>query len=689
MLFKLSLKNIRRSVKDYMIYFFTLIVGVAIFYIFNAVETQAAYLELSEDKEEMLDIFRKIMSAVSVFVAIVLGLLIIYASRFLMKRRNREFAIYLTLGMSKTKVSMILVFENIIIGICSLAAGLAIGIGLSQLMSAFIVDLFDADMTKFRFTLSGDAIAKTLLYFGIMYLVVILFNSNTIGRCKLIDLIQSGKRAEQLRTGKLYICLPMFIVSIGSLTVSYILLSKKLTELSNTKITAALVLLAAGTLLFFWSLSEILMRFVMSLKGFYHKGINSFTFRQISSKIKTMVFSMTVICLMLFITISLLTTAFSARNTLTNGVKKYFPSDVDICYVDKEEPDKTPMDVLRDAGYDPDSVIKEYIIVTNYKSGVKLKELMGDYSEELAGVIAENFMMYSILKYDFEMYSISEINEMLDLRGEKKLSLKDDEYLIMCNMDDYSKVYNKVLSSGREQTVNGKTLRPASDKVTDGFVSSSFNKTNSGCMVVPDDVCRGLDKRYSYFHANYKGSSNKEKRADEKKFLDMYNDAYSWTKDQTVTGLDEPDKYAGLLTKFQLMDETVGIGAIVTFLGLYIGFIFLISSGAVLALKELSESVDSSGKYEMLRKIGAEENAITRSLLIQVGLFFIIPLLLALIHSIFGMRLVIRYLDIFVKNGVGSSSIMVFMIILLIYGGYFLLTFIGSRTIIRKNDQKH
>ena len=117
MLFKLSLKNISKSIKDYAIYFFTLILGVAIFYVFNAIDDQSVMMKVSSTTAEIIKLMTNILSGVSVFVFIILAFLIVYASRFLIKRRNKEFGVYLTLGMSKKKISLILFIETLIIGI--------------------------------------------------------------------------------------------------------------------------------------------------------------------------------------------------------------------------------------------------------------------------------------------------------------------------------------------------------------------------------------------------------------------------------------------------------------------------------------------------------------------------------------------------------------------------------------------
>ena len=165
MLFKLSIKNIKKSFKDYAIYFFTLILGVAIFYVFNALDSQTVMMNVTSSTRDIIELMTTILSAVSVFVAFILGFLIIYASRFLIKRRNKEFGIYLTLGMSKRKISMILFFETLFIGLISLTVGLGIGALLSQFMSILVANMFEANLTKFTFVFSTSACIKTIIYF--------------------------------------------------------------------------------------------------------------------------------------------------------------------------------------------------------------------------------------------------------------------------------------------------------------------------------------------------------------------------------------------------------------------------------------------------------------------------------------------------------------------------------------------
>ena len=330
MLFKLSIKNIQKSIKDYAIYFLTLVLGVAIFYVFNSIESQTVMMKVSSNTLEIINIMNQLLSSVSVFISFILGFLIIYASRFLIKRRNKEFGIYLTLGMSKRKISLILFFETLIIGILSLGVGLLIGFFLSELMSLLVANLFEADMTNFRFIFSSSAALKCLIYFGIMYLIVMIFNTISVSKCKLIDLINSSKKTEKIKLKNPILCMIIFIIACVMLIYSYYSVTHNFNSIGDSnKIYVSIILGALSTFLIFWSLSGLILKIVMNMKGLYYKGLNSFTLRQVSSKINTTVFSSTIICLMLFITICFLSSCLSLKNSLTGNIDKLSPVEVE------------------------------------------------------------------------------------------------------------------------------------------------------------------------------------------------------------------------------------------------------------------------------------------------------------------------------------------------------------------------
>lgn len=683
MLFKLSLKNIKKSMKDYAIYFFTLILGVAIFYVFNSIGSQTAMMTVSKSTSEILELMTPILSGVSVFVSFILAFLIIYASRFLMKRRKKEFGVYMTLGMSKRKISLILFFETLFIGIISLTVGLLAGTVLSQFMSVVVADMFEADMTKFKFVFSESACIKTLIYFGIMYLVVMIFNTFNISKCKLIDLIYGNRKSEAVKLKNPWLCIIIFMLSACALGYSYYAVTEGINEVlsTNKRILAIIAIGSISTFFIFWSLSGLILKIVKSNKKFYYKGLNSFTVRQISSKINTTVFSMTVICLMLFITICVLSSALSMKNSLNRSFESYAPRDVELskrCDVDEE---------LKDYGYTDEQIegskmsikealdkldfdyqkyfknIEEYAIYTNNE--VNLKSVLGDYYENTSSKFPS-----LIYDYKVELMKLSDYNKLVKSLNLEKISLDDNQYAYVANYEMSVNLENDALKTNPKIVIDGKEYLPRYDKCVDGFYEMAGNKINDGFIVLPDSAFENSQKTFEFLVADYNGETDKI----EERVNDLINRDYYKNTNLTIN------------TKADIRDSSVGLGAIVTFIGLYLGIIFLISCAAILALKELSESSDNFIRFEMLRKIGVDEKDLNKALFRQIGIFFMFPLLVAIIHSIFG----IKFSNYILKaSGVSfdlNSIIMTAVFIVIIYGGYFVVTYFCSKNIIREKN---
>lgn len=680
MLFKLSLKNISKSIKDYAIYFFTLILGVAIFYVFNAIDDQSVMMKVSSTTAEIIKLMTNVLSGVSVFVSIILAFLIVYASRFLIKRRNKEFGVYLTLGMSKKKISLILFIETLIIGIVSLVVGLGIGFLLSQLMSILVANMFEADLTRFQFVFSTNACIKTLIYFSIMYFVVMIFNTINISKCKLIDLMHSNKKSEKIKLKNPLFCTIVFIISCIALGFAYYQVTGGIEKMANANsIFVPIGIGAVSTFFVFWSLSGLLLKIFISMKNIYYKGLNSFTLRQFSSKINTMTFSMTIICLMLFITICVLSSAMSMKISMTNNLKKLAPADVQIGkfinvtdyehYSEKqiEDSKNSIYDTLEKLGYDVDNKLKDIVKLDVYNfDNIDLKTSIGSYYD-----IAKD--KYPLMPYNKKesIVKISDYNKIAKLFGLKEYTLNDDEYFIVANYSEYVEFRNEGLKADTILNINEKKLKPKYDSCVEGFIAMNSTYSNMGVFVVPDNAVNDSMKKYEYLTANYNVTDINEKNLSEKELSEICKE----NSNNTVIDFD---------SKMAIKENSIGLGAMVTFIGLYLGIIFLISCAAILALKELSESSDNVEKFNMLRKIGVDEKMINKALFRQIGIFFMFPLLVAIIHSVFGIKFCNFLLSAFGAANLLSSIIGVAIFIVAIYGGYFLVTYICSKNIIKE-----
>ena len=681
MLFKLSLKNIKKSFKDYAIYFLTLILGVAIFYVFNSMDSQQAMLDISSSTREIIKLMLSLLAGVSVFVSFILGFLIVYANNFLIKRRKKEFGVYMTLGMGKGKISKILFIETLIIGIISLIVGLIIGIFASQLMSVVVAKMFEADMTGYKFVFSQAAMVKTIIYFGIMYLLVMIFNTVTISNYNLIDLLTASKKNEKVKLKNKKLSVLMFLVSIGILALAYYKVTSDANILSGKQLLMAIALGVVGTFLFFWSLSGFLLKLIQSNKKIYLKDLNAFVLRQIDSKINTTVFSMTVICLMLFFTISILSSALSLNKSLRDNLTEVTPADISITKsMDLNEGTKENIenskvsieDDLKKFSLDFNESFSNFCEITEYQNpNITLRTTLGETVKEALNQLP------SLLIYKSEgIVKISDYNKIAKIFKAKELTLKDNEYIVLCDYDNIKVFRDKALEKGTKININGKEYSPKYKECVKGFLDISSGHTNTGIILVPDEAIEGEEflRKTNHFTAIYKGNSDEEKQKVENKILALNLDGYDSNSNLNVR------------SKISIYDSSIGLGAVVTFIGIYLGVIFLISSAAILALKELSESSDNIQRYEILRKIGTDEKIINKALFKQIGIFFIMPLMLAIVHSIFGIKFANIILEgISQTEGLLPSIIMTAIFILIIYGGYFIATYFQSKSIIKKD----
>ena len=684
MLFKISLKNIRKSLKDYTVYFFTLILGVAIFYVFNAIDSQSVMLDVRANVMDIIKLMNDILSGVSVFVSCILGFLIIYASRFLIKRRNKEFGIYLTLGMSKRKISVILFFETLLIGIVSLVAGLVIGTILSQFMSVIVANMFDADMTKFKFIFSMKACVKTLIYFAIMYVIVMIFNTFSISRCKLIDLLNAGKKTEKVTMKNPVVCTIVFVIGVGILSYAYWMVTRGVKSINIiNKIGIPIALGCVATFLIFWSVSGFMIRIFTSIKSVYYKGVNSFVLRQFCSKINTTVFSTTVICIMLFITISVLSAALSMKDSLSKDLDSMCPVDVQLAkysydamseaYATSQNMNEKDREMLEDSklsiietlnnsGFDAQKYFKDVVEYNIYNTGLTVKDTIGDINTDDYQFMADTIM---------PVMTIGDYNSVARLYGNSTYELNDDEYIIVADYKNMVMIRNQALKKGITLSVNGKEYKPRYNECKDGFVQIGVQNMNDGILVVPDNAVKPQQVRNMGLSADYRADTKEERYSIETQL------------DNLMKNISFKKSFISWNSRIELAESSVGLGALVTFIALYLGIIFLISSAAILALRELSDSADNKERYGMLRKLGVDERMIDMALFKQIGIFFAFPLILALIHSVFGIKFINIILATMGMSSMAASIGLTLAFVAVIYGGYFLITYLCSRSIIR------
>lgn len=689
MLFKMSVKNIRKSIKDYTIYFLTLILGVAIFYMFNSLDSQEAMLVVNSSTRQIVKLMVGMINYVSVFVAVILGFLIVYANNFLIKRRKREFGLYMTLGMGKRQISGILLGETFLIGLISLVVGLVIGVFGSQLMSILVAKLFQADMSEYQFVFSEAACWKTCAYFGVMYAASMVLNIVIISRYKLIDLISAEKKNEKVRMKNPVICVLVFLAAAVTLGTAYYMVTGGLTQLDlMNQLVIPILMGIVSTFLIFWSVSGLALKVVQMRKELYLKDSNIFVLRQIHNRINTTVVSMTIICLLLFMTITVLSTALSLNRVLTQDLEEMTPVDLNLyktanlpdngnyTQLQIEDSQKPISDTLKENGLDM-KVLKDVTEVATYTS------TEWTWETSLQSVIESAKENYPMLMYDTaeEIIKLSDYNKIARLYGNREYELAEDEYLVLCDFDNMKNLRDMALKNGSEVAIGGKVYHSRYPECQEGYLVISTSHTNTGLMVVPDScpLSEDMKERY-YLMADYNADTKEEKYQTEAMFTN-YGDG----DHELMENLEEKQIRLDGVSKISIIESSKGLSTIISFIAIYLGIIFLIASSAILALKELTENSDNRHRYTILRKIGMDEKMIHQTLFRQIGIFFMAPLVLAVVHSIFGIQFALKIVAVQVETREMLPSVIATAVFLiLVYGGYFLATYMESKNIIRE-----
>ncbi|NFE66703.1 ABC transporter permease [Clostridium sporogenes] len=654
---KIALKNIKKSYKDYTIYFLTLILAVCIFYSFNSIESQKVLIEIKFMSEIM-----KGISGVSVLVSIILGGLIVYANNFLIKRRKKELGIYMILGMGKRKISRILVTETFIVGVISLVGGLILGIGVSQGLSTFTLKLFDVGMDEYKFIVSTSAIGKTILYFGTMFLLVMIFNVFVISKYKVIDLLIANIKNEDIKFKNPFIYLLTFVLCLIFLGFSY----KSLLEIPfdlerNMSIPIALAIV--GTVLFFFSLAGVILYATNKNKKIYFKGLNMFVLKQMNSKVNTNFISMSLICLMLFITIVVLSTGINFKKVKEEGRRTITPFDASVTLYNKDENknQKNHIEDMLNKIHFKKSKNEKYAVYNDYYTELKASELLK--------IKERNFT-----RYDVYFSKISDYNKILKLKGEKEITLNKSKVLILSSSGGAINLINEKLKSNRRINIKGIEYLVKNDKVIEENLKTSSIADNFCTVVMNDEFVSDYKISSSILNVMYLDKNREENNKKYNKINDNYIEDEYKNLDISIDAI----------TKDEVYSKSNGITSMMLFIAIYLGLVFLITSMAVLALQQLSEASDSIERYKALKRIGANKKMIDKTIFIQTLAYFSLPVILALIHSMVVIKIINDLTSMIINTANFRSSILItILIFVIVYLGYFYITYAGYKNIVK------
>ncbi|MDR1603956.1 MAG: FtsX-like permease family protein [Gracilibacteraceae bacterium] len=654
---ELALRNVRKSLRDYAIYFMTMTIGICIFYVFNSLGSQQAVMELSGAQSLTMRMLDRLVGGFSLFISLILCFLIIYANGFLIKRRKKEFGLYLTLGMERGQIARILALETLFMSLAALVAGLLLGALLAQGMALVTASLLGVKIGGFHFIFSLAAAGKTVVYFGLAFGLTLFFNMWQLKRQHLIDLLYAGRQNERSRAPHPPVAAALFLLSLLILAAAYLITAARLYQ-SPLLLYALLALGAVGTFLFFFSLAGFLFTALRRTK-LYLRDLNMFVLRQLSSKINTAYVSIALVCLMLFLSICSLSSGLGLARAINEDLRANAPYDATLILRSKNGGPFAPAGLPAAAE----------------ENGANLAGFAAASGAAVFREAADLNLNFTAGREKASLYllGLTEYNAALALQGAPPVTLPPDKYALNIGASgaDWDKALGQFTAGGGEITLGGRSLSTES-ALWRHYVLEVSTRSNTDIVVVAaDELVAGRPALKEVLFINYPQPD-----------LTYEQKCLAALSEPDIRAADGAELSALVETRIQVADYTGNSTATIGYLAIYMGAVFLLASATVLAIGQLSEASDNIRRYRLLSQLGADAKMLQQALFRQILIYFGAPLLLALVHSAVGIKAAGA---IMLKVGgfhILGASIVSALIMVLVYGGYFFATYRGGKNMV-------
>lgn len=639
---KLAKSNARKSIKDYLIYFITITICVSLFYAITSLSS-SSYEFITEDSYNFKTL-QLILKYSTYVITAILILLIAYVNKYMIRRRQREFATYILLGAEQKSIAFMFFIETLIIGTLAIIAGIFVGTLFSQAITALVLVSVNQEVV-FTLRLYMDTVVITFIFFIAMFCIIGLYNVSVLNKIKLIDMLNASKQVEFQfrRSGKVYgvifgLSILLYIVCVYC-TFKLINTEIDYSIKSLTYIGISLVSFIIGTFALFYSISYILIYLKGKCINFKYEGTNLFLIGSIVSKIKTAPILMATIAMtFLGAMISFIMTLAMAQWSL-GYLNMRVPYDIDIrndysYNFDIEDIPKLDygevVQYLNDEGYS----VRDYCQVEKY---------FIDKDEFYTGD-RNNSPMLAI--------SLSDFNKLRTMLGYEKINLKENEFTTQWHSVVNNTDISKFLSKNKHLNINGKILNISKDShYKESIGEGIYDFYSYNIIILPDNVCKDLTLAETNFLANlnnqmsYKDAVNFESKYIEKWFKE--NNRYLIEKYSKEFDITSSIIYGRV--KSSETNNILNMTLAMRILGVYLCIVLLTISFTVLALGQLTDSIEHKDRYKVLRKLGVEENDINKIVLKQISIYFVVPIAIALIGvGIFIYNYYLMYKEIIV-----------------------------------------
>ncbi|PLR96760.1 ABC transporter permease [Bacillus sp. T33-2] len=590
-LFNLAKRNIQKNIRQYLLYFYPMVFSIVLYFTFVSLQ----YNEQIIDEATALDKIEPAFMAASVMLLIFAAIFIWYSNSFFTKRRKKEVALYSLFGMQKQQVAKLLFFENLLIGMFALIAGIAIGALLSKLFAMILVKLMGFSIIT-TFTISPKAVIQTIIAFIIIIATTSIHNYRLIYRFSLLQLLKAEKQGEKKPKASVFTA-ALALLLLGS---AYAVLLQPTDadiwkDYGFTAVLLSLVAVVIGTYLFINTFIVYGLKKLSQMKSIYFKGINLISLTHLLFRIKGNVFVLSVIALLSTVTLFAIGFTVSLYYNINKIVNKDYP--LSIMYTVQSDAMENEMERIIQANGE-DQLI--------FSSRIEYLRTTGDLGSINRWPPDHPIMLIPETEY----------RKLAKRMGNPAVKIKDQEAISFYdgNLDQSEDLY-----TGKEVGLSEQDRV----KIVSYEDYSLLNQTYFEMpLVIKDDLFNKLKQHGEPQQLQVYSLKNEKTAGETFKAMKIVFTEENADPDETI--------FTSHYDEYQKGKQTYGI---LNFISVFLGLVFLLATGSMLHYKQLIEATSDQPRYDVLRKVGMSRKQMRSSIAKQFVLIFVLPLLIAFSHS--------------------------------------------------------
>jgi len=669
MLNKLTLRNAKRSAKDYLIYLVTMVIISALMFGFHGMifssDMRALYGEFA--------VFAALIGIASFFIMFIVIWLVHYMVNFMLEKRSREFGTYLLLGMKKIQITRIFRRENIILGVLSMLLGVLPGFLCQKIfVNAFYAILEAEYQISAEFSPWGVLITFGVLVFA--YLLALVRVKRKFKKMHIRDFIYMDKQNERIVSeSKMWKKIFVFIAIAYIIYFNVLVFTSGMTDHSVWGFIGGLI---AAIYLLYAGLSSFFADYIKKKHNAIYKDANLFVFRQLASKIRTMRFTMGTLTILFTAALLGWTVVMMFADYQKTELDRQVPFDVAVF---SDKPDASFEEQLQVLHENAD--LRDFHRYNIYENGTDpvIQFLYSHIDGTWKNEVFKDGKMGSSTYFGYDTYmGLTDYNRIRSMIGYEKAALESGQYILHGKEkidDQMEEISNTISVRVGPHTLDCRTIN---------MEPLAQNRMNGAdyMIVVPDELLPYLTPYYSVMVGGLEGEVPPDLQEKLRSTLHFWDESIYEELYEIEVG-EGSNQVLSVSESVMVADNlrVEGSFAIVTlcFMLAYLGIVFLCAALTIMTVQQLSDASKYRFRYEILKQLGMSKRETEKVVLKQLAVYYLCPYIVSIILSMFiGMFASERFVY---YTGIRASNFQYYILALLVfsvvYAVYFIVSYVG------------